>query len=57
MNLCRVVQHYPEEFVRRFRWALRSRQVFGWLKHAVSQTLADIQPCRTLLLPSEINVD
>jgi DNA adenine methylase len=28
INLYRVVQHHLEEFVRQFKWALMSRQVF-----------------------------
>lgn len=28
INLYRVVQHHLEEFVRQFKWALTSRQVF-----------------------------
>lgn len=43
VNLYRVVQHHLEEFVRQFKWALTSRQVFEWLKHTVPETLTDIQ--------------
>lgn len=32
VNLYRVVQHHLEEFVRQFKWALSSRQVFKWLR-------------------------
>lgn len=32
VNLYRVVQHHLEEFVRQFKWALSSRQVFKWLQ-------------------------
>ena len=43
VNLYRVVQHHLEEFVRHFKWALTSRQVFEWLKATVPETLTDIQ--------------
>ncbi|MEW6340295.1 MAG: DNA adenine methylase [Pseudomonadota bacterium] len=43
VNLYRVVQHHLEEFVRQFKWALTSRQVFEWLKDTVPETLTDIQ--------------
>jgi DNA adenine methylase len=43
VNLYRVVQHHLEEFVRQFKWALSSRQVFAWLKETVPHTLTDIQ--------------
>ncbi|NTZ07307.1 DNA adenine methylase [Burkholderia metallica] len=43
INLYRVVQHHLEEFVRQFKWALTSRQVFEWLKHTIPETLTDIQ--------------
>lgn len=43
VNLYRVVQHHLEEFVRQFKWALTSRQVFGWLKDTRPETLTDIQ--------------
>jgi len=42
-NLYRVVQHHLEEFVRQFKWALSSRQVFEWLKITRPETLTDIQ--------------
>ncbi|WP_374355107.1 DNA adenine methylase [Chitinimonas sp.] len=41
VNLYRVVQHHLEEFVRQFKYALSSRQVFEWEKHP--ETLTDIQ--------------
>lgn len=41
INLYRVVQHHLEEFVRQFKWALSSRQVFKWLQD--TRTLTDIQ--------------
>jgi len=43
VNLYRVVQHHLEEFVRQFKWALTSRQVFEWLKDTIPETLTDIQ--------------
>jgi len=43
VNLYRVVQHHLEEFVRQFKWALTSRQVFKWAQMAVPETLTDIQ--------------
>lgn len=43
VNLYRVVQHHLEEFVRQFKWALSSRQVFEWESRKDPQTLTDIQ--------------
>lgn len=43
VNLYRVVQHHLEEFVRQFKWALSSRQVFKWLQATRPETLTDIQ--------------
>lgn len=43
VNLYRVVQNHLEEFVRQFKWALTSRQVFEWLKDTSPDTLTDIQ--------------
>lgn len=43
VNLYRCVQHHLEEFVRQFKWALSSRQVFEWLKVTRPETLTDIQ--------------
>ncbi|WP_333679850.1 DNA adenine methylase [Dyella sp.] len=43
VNLYRVVQHHLEEFVRQFKWALSSRQVFAWLQETKPHTLTDIQ--------------
>lgn len=43
VNLYRVVQHHLEEFVRQFKWALSSRQVFEWVKEIPPATLTDIQ--------------
>lgn len=43
VNLYRVVQHHLEEFVRQFKYAISSRQVFKWHQLAVPETLTDIQ--------------
>lgn len=43
INLYRVVQNHLEEFVRQFKWALSSREVFKWLKDTQTHTLTDIQ--------------
>jgi len=43
INLYRVVQHHLDEFVRHFRWALASRQLFEWAKIQRPETLTDIQ--------------
>ncbi len=43
VNLYRVVQHHLDEFVRQFRWALVSRQMFDWAKATPPATLTDIQ--------------
>lgn len=43
VNLYRVVQNHLEEFVRPFKWALSSRQIFEWQKITRSETLTDIQ--------------
>lgn len=38
INLYRVVQNHLEEFVRQFKWALSSREVFKWLKDTQTHT-------------------
>lgn len=43
VNLYRVVQHHLEEFVRQFKWALVSRQIWQWLDVTPVETLTDIQ--------------
>lgn len=43
VNLYRVVQHHLEEFVRQFKWALTSRQIFKWQQMTNPETLTDIQ--------------
>lgn len=42
-NLYRVVKHHLEEFVRQFKWALSSRDVFKWLQDTPPETLTDVQ--------------
>lgn len=39
INLYRIVQNHLEEFVRQFKWALSSRQVFKWLQDTRPETL------------------
>ncbi|MED5608472.1 DNA adenine methylase [Pseudomonas sp. JH-2] len=41
--LYRVVKHHLEEFIRQFKWAISSRQVFEWQKLTRPETLTDIQ--------------
>lgn len=41
--LYRVVKHHLDEFVREFRWALTSRQMYAWLTATPPETLTDIQ--------------
>lgn len=43
VNLYRVVQHHLEEFVRQFKWALSSRQIFAWQQQTDPASLTDIQ--------------
>lgn len=43
ITLYRVLQHHLEEFIRHFKWALVSRQLFDWLKITPEETLTDIQ--------------
>lgn len=43
VNLYRVVQHHLEEFVRQFKWALSSRQMFKWQQEQATEPLTDIQ--------------
>jgi DNA adenine methylase len=43
VNLYRVVKHHLEEFVRQFKWALTSRQVYEWEQAKAPRTLTDIQ--------------
>ena len=41
--LYRCVRHHLDEFVRQFRWALVSRQMFEWAQMERPETLTDIQ--------------
>lgn len=43
VNLYKVVKHHMEEFVRQFKWALSSREMFKWLKDTPAETLTDVQ--------------
>lgn len=43
VTLYRVVQHHLEEFLRHFKWALTSRQIYEWTQATPPQTLTDIQ--------------
>lgn len=43
VNLYRVIKHHLDEFVREFRWALNSRQMFEWAQMSTPETLTDIQ--------------
>lgn len=43
VNLYRVIQNHLEEFMRQFKWALSSRQIFEWEKAKKPETLTDIQ--------------
>lgn len=43
VNLYRVLQHHPEEFLNQVRWNLRSRDEFARLKASDPKNLTDIQ--------------
>lgn len=43
VRLYRVVQNHLEEFMRQFKWALASREMYGWLRETPPETLTDIQ--------------
>lgn len=43
VRLFRVVQHHLEEFVRHFKWALTSREMYRWTATTPPDTLTDIQ--------------
>lgn len=43
VNLYRCVQHHLEEFVRQFKWALASREMFKWAQATPPAVLTDIQ--------------
>ena len=43
VNLYRVVRHHLDEFVKQFRWALSSREIYEWAKTTPTEPLTDIQ--------------
>ena len=43
INLYRVVKHHLEEFVRQFKYALSSRQIFQWTQATPPEVLTDVQ--------------
>lgn len=43
VRLYRVVQHHLEEFIRQFKWALTSREMYKWLQDTPPESLTDIQ--------------
>lgn len=43
VNLYRVLQHHLEEFIRQFKWALSSREVYRWAQQTPPAVLTDIQ--------------
>lgn len=43
INLYRVIKHHLEEFIRQFKWALTSRQIYLWMQETPPETLTDIQ--------------
>lgn len=43
VRLYRVLQHHLEEFIRQFKWALTSREMFAWAQQTPPATLTDIQ--------------
>lgn len=43
VNLFRIMQHHPEEFIKQVRWNLRSRDEYARLKTSDPKTLTDIQ--------------
>lgn len=43
VNLYRVVKHHLDEFIRQFRHALISRQIWDWMVMTPPETLTDIQ--------------
>ncbi|MCX4027955.1 DNA adenine methylase [Spartinivicinus marinus] len=52
INLFRVVQHHLEEFIRQFKWALVSRQLFEWTTRDVNRYSAS----SAFLLPTTTNL-
>lgn len=43
VNLYRVIRHHTDEFVRQFRWALNSREIFRWMQITAVEPLTDVQ--------------
>lgn len=43
VNLYRVIKCHLEEFVRQFKWALSSRQIYEWEQAKPPETMTDIQ--------------
>jgi len=43
VNLYRIVKCHLEEFLRQFKWALTSRQIYKWQQETRPETLTDIQ--------------
>ncbi|EBH4418289.1 DNA adenine methylase [Salmonella enterica] len=43
INLYRIIQNHPEEFIKQFKWALTSREIFKWLNETPPEILTDIQ--------------
>lgn len=43
VNLYRVIQNHLEEFIKQFKWALTSREIFKWLNDTPVEALTDIQ--------------
>lgn len=43
VNMYRIIKNHPEEFIRQFKWALSSRQMYKWEQLKVPETLTDIQ--------------
>lgn len=43
VNLYRCIKHHLEEFLRQFKWALTSRQIYEWTRDTPTDPLTDIQ--------------
>lgn len=43
VSLYRVVRFHLDEFIKQFRWALTSREMYEWLKSTPPETLTDVQ--------------
>lgn len=55
VSLYRVVQHHLEEFVRQFKWALVSREMFKWAKLQNVDHLTDIQRAATFFYLQQLS--